>query len=189
MLGTALVACITDVGTPSGAPADAPITSRAAGTPGTDPDPDPVDEGERLRAALTDHRGCGYGFHLGSIEQDLRLDLWLSIGWAAGVGGAFERQVELPHPDWRSELRRGRNLFADWCDDVAGPVRPVIEEVWAVTGGTLTVQDGELPECGYPPDGKATATLERLEVTPPGREPILIGDFELLNGGWGCIPG
>jgi hypothetical protein len=155
----------------------------------------PADEGPELDAgALTEAWGCGHGFAVGTRDQDVALLIHLSPDGETAYRdtGDLERTVDLPDPAWNAEVRIGRRLFSEWCDDVAGPpeLAPVVEETWEVTGGLILIGDRTPPRSPHACDGAtATARLAGLEVTPPDGEPLLVGDLRLVNDGWGCFAG
>lgn len=130
--------------------------------------------------------GCGYGFHLGSEDQTVAL-LATFTGKEPFGEGEIPPVSQLPHEQWRVELTRGEDLFANWCDDVMEPdePQPVVEETWTVTAGTIRIT--QLPESDC--TGPARAELDGLVATTAGGEQIELGSFTVENPHWGCFAG
>lgn len=148
---------------------------------GTAPDPDAV-----ASADLTVPYGCGYGFHLGSADQDVHLAI--SPDRETAEAELPIAEIELPDAAWTAEVRLGTDLFATWCDDVIRPEDPTpsVTARWPVTGGRVVLDGDPPPACG---DGPYRARVEGLEVTPPDGDPIALGDLDLINEAWGCFAG
>ncbi len=93
----------------------------------------------------------------------------------------------LPDEDWVAEIQMGRNLFASWCDDTTPEPgqEPVVDEVWPVVGGTITILERPAPGiCG-----EARARLEGLAAETGDGTRVDLGDFEVRNGAFGCVSG
>ena len=135
----------------------------------------------RLSGELDDF-GCGYGFTVGTPDGTVRLSVFSDAGFGEPPAPG---SVELG-AGWSGELVAGRDLFAQWCDDVMEPDEPEVvqEEVWTVTG-TLTWQlaegDGQCPSIatGVLADGRA--------VTDEGDVPL--PEVEFRNEFFGCFAG
>ena len=68
--------------------------------------------------SLTETYGCGTGFWVGNPQQTTALRI-------AYVGdGPPPARVSLPDPAWDAQLVDGRDLYANWCDDVMEPGEP-----------------------------------------------------------------
>ncbi len=145
---------------------------------------EPVEAGAIDVASLTDDYGCGYGFALGSPAQDLAL-----VIHARGGAPDLATPVVFPTEGWTAELRVGADLFSNWCDDVidsSEPV-PVVDAVWALTGGTLSVDGGAdvVEGSGNP----VRASLTDALAASPGGDVIELGDLALVNNCYGCFAG
>jgi hypothetical protein len=134
-----------------------------------------------------DSYGCGYGFWLGTPEQDVAVVLAVTDHEAASMGDVPER-VSIPDDAWDATVLAGRDLFSNWCDDVLEPDEPeaVTREEWEITGGTITLHH-PAPELGC--QGGLTATLQGLEATRSDGTTVDLGDREVTNETWGCFAG
>ncbi|HSM44812.1 MAG TPA: hypothetical protein VK969_07335 [Acidimicrobiia bacterium] len=136
------------------------------------------------RPELTEQYACGYGFYASNVEQTVGLFIELSDFEAAQIGDVPETS-QLGEDTWQAELRFGRDLFANWCDDVLEPGEPTPEvgETWQLSG---TIEINELPPAGQ---GRASATLTGVEARGPNNELITFDLFEIENQFWGTIAG
>ena len=129
---------------------------------------------------------CGYGFWLSDADQTVALRFGYTNHDAA-VQGEVPETVTLPDPEWTAELLFGRDLYANWCDDVieVGEPEPVVDGVWEVTSGLIRFIE-------WPPGGEiGPATAELLGVSavgPDGRE-VEFGAMTVTNECWGCFAG
>jgi hypothetical protein len=139
-----------------------------------------------VRLAEMDSYGCGYGFWLGTPDQDVAVVLAAADGEAVAREDV-PRAVTLPDPAWDGTVRVGRDLFANWCDDVLEPGEPesVVREEWPITGGRIVLHGAPSAECPT----EATATLEGLEATRPDGSTVELGGREVTNTSWGCFAG
>ncbi|MEX2549634.1 MAG: hypothetical protein WD638_05380 [Nitriliruptoraceae bacterium] len=142
---------------------------------------------EELELAELETYGCGYGFWLGTPEQDVAIRLGVADHEAV-ASGELAREATLPDEAWQATVQHGRDLFANWCDDVLEPGEPTpdVTEEWPITGGTITLEGGAVDQ-GCP--GELSATLADLEVTAPDDTTIDLGSAEVTNDTWGCFAG
>lgn len=135
-------------------------------------------------AQLTESHGCGHGFYLGAPDQTAGLFLLsnLDMTEAASASGTFQ----LPGDEWTAELNFGRDLFANWCDDVIEPGEPesAVEESWQVEGVLQVVSLPAVGECG-----EARAALQQAVAVGPDGSTSELGDIDLINESWGCFAG
>lgn len=127
--------------------------------------------------------GCGHAFTVGTPDQEVRLSLWFDGSAASAVPDPGTDELG---GDWTGELVAGRDLFAQWCDDVVTPDEPeVVEAAPWVVQGTLTWQledgDGQCPSV-------ATASLTDAAVVIDG-EAVPIADVAFVNEHFGCVAG
>lgn len=157
--------------------AGAVILTLAACQPAASPSPE-VPE-------LTREYGCGFGFYLGDADQTTGLIVEYA-DFDDAMEGRVTNSAALKSDAWTAHLDFGRDLFANWCDDVLEPDEPTpeVDESWEVTG---TIDVVELPEPGA--CGPATARLTGLEARNADGEVLALGDFEVDNEFWGCIAG
>lgn len=135
---------------------------------------------------LVDNSGVGYGFLLGAADQTVALSVEFTDHDAAARGNIPEVSV-LPDSRWRVELRFGRNLLFH----LAGVVTPtdpraVVDEVWPVVAGTITILEIE-PASASGCDS-ARALLVGFEAVAEDGTRVHLGDFEVETGLWGCFP-
>jgi hypothetical protein len=138
-------------------------------------------------AALTDDYGCGFGFALGSAEQDLALVISATTGF--GDGPDVSEPVVFPSADWTAEIRVGSDLFANWCDDVITASEPqsVVDATWTIVAGTLTIDGPVAPgDCA---GSIVEATLTDAVAESPDGTSVDLGDIDLVNDTWGCFAG
>ena len=135
------------------------------------------------RAQLTDTRGCGTTFAAADPDGTVLLELT----WEGE--GAPPAQVALPDPSWSAEVQVGRDLFANWCDDVLEPDEPLpqLESSLEVVGGTLAI--AEPPPATSPCPSAVTATATDLAVALPDGSTTTWPEIALANEFWGCFPG
>lgn len=157
-------------------------TTGISATAGTETAPDPTIP---PLDSLTTEWSCGRGFWVSNVQQTAALHI------AYRGEGPPDREIRLPHPDWKAEVVRGTNLHANWCDDVMEPGEPVAEE-----HSRLPVAAGELALVGDIPQdtgggGGQTATVEasdlEVELADGTREQL--GSITITNSHWGLIPG
>lgn len=135
-----------------------------------------------LEAGDLEDFGCGYAFSVGTADATVRLSLWSDTG----LGGPPQGGTSDLGEGWTGELVVGRDLFAQWCDDVVEPDEPeVVEERSWEVAGTLTWEleegDGQCPSV-------ATAVLTDAEVIEDGESQSL-RDVEFRNEFFGCFAG
>jgi hypothetical protein len=145
---------------------------------------EPIEPLEVVDALLEVDYPCGFGFAYGSIDQTLGLYLY-----ASGFGAPdVSKPIELPAESWTAELRVGRDLFANHCDDVidTSEPEPVVDEIWVVTAGTLVVEGVGSGGCG---STMAAGILTGAVIESPDGATLELGDVELRNDGYGCVAG
>lgn len=145
---------------------------------------EPIGPVEIDAAMLEDDYPCGFGFAIGSTDQTLGLYLYASGPDAPDVS----KPIEFPIESWTAEVRVGRDLFANHCDDVweEGEPEPVVDATWAVTAGTLVVEGVGSGDCG---SISAAGILTGAVIESPDGATIELGDVELRNDGYGCFAG
>ena len=131
---------------------------------------------------LTESYGCGTGFWVGNPEQTTALRL------AFRSADGQPESVSLPHPDWTAELVDGRNLYANWCDDVIEEGEPEPQRV-----RVLPVISGELEIVGEPPapfeGGTLAVRATDLVLDVGSGQTHALGDIEIENPSWGFFAG
>ena len=131
---------------------------------------------------LTETYGCGTGFWVGNPEQTTALRL----GYQGE--GPPPAEVSLPDPSWRAELVDGRDLYANWCDDVIEPGEPEPRQV-----RVLPVVSGDLEIIGEPPQpfngGLLSVRATDLVIDVGDGETRELGDIEIENPSWGFFAG
>jgi hypothetical protein len=144
------------------------------------------DAADPLASSLVDEYDCGYGFYLGAADQTTGLFM-VFTDFEIALAGNTPEVSTLPDEDWVAEIQMGRNLFSSWCDDATPEPgqEPVVNEVWQVVGGTITIL--EMPEPGI--CGEARAVLKGLVAEAGDGNRIDLGDFEIRNGAFGCVSG
>lgn len=155
--------------------------SAGCGGAGAPSSPDEID------LAAMESYGCGYGFWLGSPEQDVAVNVAVADHDAA-VRGELPDRTQLPDRTWEATVLVGRDLFANWCDDVLEPgePEPVVDQRWEITAGTIRLH-APAPEERCP--SEVTATLEGLVATRADGTSVELGDREVTNDTWGCFAG
>jgi hypothetical protein len=131
-------------------------------------------------AELTVSWGCGFGFQASNEQQTVALSLWLEGADATGP-------VTLPDATWISEVRVGKNLMANNCDDVIEGWEPFSGEVaaWPLSAGRLEFDP--LPGQGCA-GVSVSATLTGAMVATPGGD-VAIDDLTIVNESYGCLAG
>ena len=125
---------------------------------------------------------CGYGFWLGSPDDDVAVHL--SADHALAAADDLPATATLPDPAWTGTVQVGRNLHANWCNDVFVPPEPRIDEEWEIVAGTVTVE----PSTGDCQDGRLGRVDDLVARRPDGDE-VALGGRDVANGGWGCFAG
>ena len=176
-------ACTSTTSPTSQAPASTSPT--IATTTTTEPEPPPID-----LSSLTEFYGCGNGFHVANADQTMGLFVRLDRTYLEGKGLTYYDSngirtttpllpVQVPAQEWEGEIRFGRDLFDNWCNDF-GPWEPFERERWPIVGGILTftalVRSAE-------------ATLVGLVVEQPDGTVVVLGDIVLVNPGWDLVAG
>lgn len=142
-------------------------------------------------AALTEHHPCGLGFATGNLDQSLGL----VISWQGGVDPIepdLSDGVNFPTDAWSGSVFTGRDLFANWCDDVVEPDEPtpVIDETWTLVAGTLEFTSVPTADPGTGCNGQeATAVLTGAVAGSEAGDQIVLDDIDLHNPAWGCFAG
>lgn len=131
-------------------------------------------------ADLTTFYPCGYGFQAGNDAGTVGVFLQPeSPGLPPG-----EETIDLGDSDaWTGEVRVGRDLFANWCNDVIAEPEATVDETWALVDGVVVVTE--------PDEGAGTATMtatDLVAVDPDGTRHTL-GDLVLTNTAWGTFAG
>lgn len=171
-LRLAILACFLVLGTACSS-TEATSTSSTTSAPST---PD---------LELSVEWGCGFGFYVSNESQTSGLILAFN-----DVTGAFSGDVpqssRLPDPAWSARFDVGKDLFANWCDDVIEPDEPerIVLEEWDVIEGTIEITS--LPgEDG----GPATAALRGIVILGPQGQTVQVPDMDVTNRGWGFFAG
>lgn len=131
--------------------------------------------------SLTESYGCGTGFWIGNADETTAL-------WISYTGTMPPRSTSLPDPDWSVRMIDGRDLFANWCDDVIeeGEATPVEIRVLPVIGGDLEII-GDAPAQFESAPLKLSATDLVLDVG--NGETHDLGDVEIENPSFGFFAG
>lgn len=135
--------------------------------------------------SLTTEWSCGTGFWVSNPQQTAALHL------AYRGEGDPDREIRLPHPDWKAEVVQGTSLHANWCDDVMEPGEPTAEEHsrLAVVAGKLVLVGGIPRDTGGGGGQSATVEASDLEVQLTDGTRELWGSIVITNSHWGLIPG
>lgn len=165
------------------------------GTDGPDTQPPPVavatlepaapGEVATLDVDLSDTYGCGAGVHAGTAGQHVALHVNYLAGDPEPAGGPSD--ATLPDPAWDVNVRIGRDLFANWCDDVIEPgePEPQVNQEWPAVSGSLRILDQ--PGEGCP--AVATIAVVDLVVQRPDGRLVAVPDLTITNDAWGCFAG
>lgn len=139
-----------------------------------------------LELAEMDTYGCGHGFWLGTADQEVAIQLAAADPQAV-VDGELPTEASLPDDAWRGTVQQGRDLFANWCDDVVEPgeATPEVVEEWTITGGMIRVDGPVDQDC----PAAVTATVADLEATAADGTTVALGSREITNDSWGCFAG
>jgi len=134
-------------------------------------------------AGLTDDYGCGYGFFKGNASQTVGLVIYFA-GEYSETGPDLSSPIEFPNDNWVAEVQTGSDLFANWCNDVMeeGAPVPVVDSVWNVVGGTLTVAEGDSPNT-------REGVLEDVVIESPTGDRVEIAEIAVLNVDYGFFAG
>lgn len=181
---TALVLSVVLFGACGGDDSSSTTTTdpRLIGPPASIPTTDP--EAPFALADLTEPYGCGFGFQVGNDDQ--------TIGLFVTTGGGYgeppsEDSVDLATEDgpWSAEIRFGRDLFANWCDDVIEPgePEPFVGATWTVTAGTLTITQADAAT------SQATLEATGLVAADADGNEYEVGDITVVNTSWGMFAG
>jgi hypothetical protein len=130
---------------------------------------------------------CGYGFHAGTADETVAVTIELRQ-FDVGAAGQIPAIGNVPSELWDGYVRVGRNLFANWCDDVVEPGELLPEETqrWTVVTGDLRIT-GEPPVQGCGPLAMTATGLQAR--SPDGTSTVALPDLELTNPSWGCFAG
>ncbi len=134
---------------------------------------------------LTEAHHCGYGFYVGAVDQNWALKITYQ-DFEAAQAGEVPRESALSDDAWSAQLEAGKDLFANWCDDVLEPDEPTpeVDDIWEVSGD---IEVTGLPNPGG--CGPATAKLTGLEARSDDGDVISLGDLDVRNEFWGCFAG
>lgn len=141
------------------------------------------DRGDIDVRTLTQDYGCGYGFAIGSPDQDLAL----VIGFDGGVAPDVTAPINFPADEWSGVLTTGTDLFSNWCDDVIEESEPVplTTERWTLVAGTLTIGLPGTIDDGLP----VSANLSGGVAESSAGETMDLGQIAFVNDCWGCFAG
>jgi hypothetical protein len=131
---------------------------------------------------LSETYGCGAGFWIGNRAQTMALRV-------AFVGeGELERMVELPSDDWRVSFLFGRDLYANWCDDVVEPDEPtpIVTREYEIVAGSLEIE-GDIPERFG--GGSLTVHATDLSLILGNGTRVDLGDVTITNESYGFLAG
>jgi len=133
---------------------------------------------------LAEQYACGFGFYAGNADQTVGLIITYA-DFEGAQSGNVPKTSQLTDEVWQAELQFGKDLFANWCDDVLEPGEPTPEvtETWRVSGKIEIV---ELPSSGQ---GAATALLSGMAARGPDGETLPLDDVEIVNEFWGTFAG
>jgi hypothetical protein len=141
-------------------------------------DLEPVSDG--LDVFLDAEYGCGYRFAIASERQTASMVVGFDDidDWETGpTPGTYELA------DLNGTVRFGRDLMANWCDDVIeeGEPEPVIDEEWEIVDGVL--------ELTHTDNRLAIGTFVDVVAEDPDGDEHDLGDVEVANGMWGFFAG
>ncbi len=133
-------------------------------------------------ATLTETYDCGHGFWAGNADQTT------ALRFEFRSDGPPPATVTLPDPAWQAELIDGRDLYANWCDDVIEEDEPQPQQI-----RVLPVISGDLEIVGEPPErfqgGPLTVRATDLVIDIGDGETHELGDIEIENPSWGFFAG
>ncbi len=139
------------------------------------------------RVELSEHFGCGHGFHASNPEQTVAL----RIDVAELTPTAFPAVIQLPDPGWVAAVHLGEELYANWCNDVidSSQPQPRIDESWTIVAGTMEF-------VGEPPNADTTSGIRSVTVRltglvaeRPDGSRVELRDLEVTNDSWGMFAG
>ena len=130
--------------------------------------------------------GCGHQFTVGTGDQTVRLTVQ-EVGAAVGTPPE-PGVVAVDGTAWEGRLVTGRDLFAQWCDDVVERGEPdVVETTSHPVTGTLSWSLDATDASGAC-DGPASARLTDAVVVVEDRT-YPLPDLDLANEFFGCFAG
>ena len=133
-------------------------------------------------ASLSAPWGCGNGFAASTEDQRVGLTVY-------GPADSVAERVALPNAGWRAEIRVGKHLFANHCNDMALPwdVSPTAVATWQIVEGVLVYIDPSATpfECSAEPI--EAQLIGAVVDTPAG--PIYLPDIHLVNNAYNCFAG
>ena len=137
-------------------------------------------------ADLTEHWGCGHGFHASNVDQTVALHV-IPTAVADPDRGPLPDAV-VPSGAYTVEVNIGLDLFANWCDDVIEPEEPtpLVVEDWPAVGGQIGVVNQPSGGCTGQP---VTIAITGLVVERPDGQTVEVGDVTITNDAWGCFAG
>lgn len=127
---------------------------------------------------------CGHGFQVASGDQRAALLLTPADGGPDPHGPV---EVDLADGAWLAELRVGRELMSNWCDDVVEPGEPEPRTLarWPVVAGMLRFT---APGAGC--RDAVTADVTGIVVrTGDADADVALPDMTIVNDAWGCFAG
>lgn len=141
---------------------------------------------ERFDLTEMESYGCGYGFWLGTEDEQVAVRLAAVPSVAAE--GELPRVATLPDPAWDATMLIGEDLYANWCDDVLEPgePEPAVDQAWPITAGAVLLE-GAIPPAACPT--VVRASLRGLQATRPDGTVVELGDRDVVNDTWGCLAG
>ncbi len=148
----------------------------------------PVDAGpqelpEDLVGALTEAYGCGEGWALSNPGQSVGL-----LVFSSGAARIPPPSAPAADDHWVVEVVFGRDLFANWCDDVIEPgeAQADIQRTFTAVAGTVTIV-GDLPVADTCPQAVTTEITDL--VVADGTTRLDVGSLTVTNDSYGCFAG
>jgi hypothetical protein len=94
--------------------------------------------------------------------------------------------ITLPDPAWTVNVLYGRDLFANWCDDVIEPGEPE-----PLTFSEISLDSGTITPVVIPEDGGVgVASIEVSGLRTEGPDgPVVVADMTIDNPQWGMFAG